>query len=70
MKLSRAAEAMLNRIAMFEAANDCLQVRGIDHRVYPRLTRAGLVASNIYHGVCFTPKGRSFWKARRANPKQ
>ncbi len=63
IKLSRAAEKMMESIASLEEDGRC--TRWIDDRVYPLLLREGLVARNIYHGVCFTPKGRAFWQLRR-----
>jgi hypothetical protein len=66
-KLSRAAEKMLAGIAEFEVTAQCLPQHCVDYRVYPLLMRKGLVGHNLREGVCFTPRGRELWKARKAN---
>ncbi len=69
IKLSKAAEYMMGGIAEFEISDRPLPFNCVDYRVYPMLSKLGLVAANIYlhgdaGGVCFTPKGRRFWKSR------
>jgi hypothetical protein len=68
IKLSRAAKYMMGGIAEFEISDRSLPFNCVDYRVYPKLSKLGLVAANIYlhdsGGVCFTPKGRKFWGSR------
>ena len=66
MKFSRAAEAMITRIAACERDGKMLSFSDVDYRVFPSLMSGGYVASSIYRpgGVCFTPKGRELAKEK------
>lgn len=52
------------RIADADRRGELLPFNKVDYRVYPLLSARGYVANNFYRpaGVCFTPKGRKFWR--------
>jgi hypothetical protein len=69
-KLSAGAKRMLGGIAEFEISDRPLPFDAVDFRVFPRLMRLGLVASNIYQphgGVSFTPLGRRIWNTLKTS---
>lgn len=59
--LSQAAIRMLASIAASDLLGKCAPAKCIDFRVHPTLVHRGLVAHNLYEGICFTPKGRALW---------